>query len=570
MIESSKRAGLAALVLLSGAAATSLGCDSCRKKPVDKVTKEPAAPKPTIAEAPMPPDTLVDVAIRDPEATSKKLVDGAGLGKELGPSPYEKLLEAITDENAKKGVRAVDPHGTIAMVVLGKAELGVKPHGVAALRLKDPDLAGSVLTTVSKSDSAKAQKSDKLGVDVHDVGGGVLLAVYGDVVLASDDKASLESAGKYVAWRATSAKVDHDISIKLPFDLHGPALKKLGAEGWAKVKPAEVGGPKVKAELDPVVAAVLDGVESTGTFVIDLDVKGDQLVMDEKLAAKSGGALASWLAKYPTGDAAPMLSMPRADGVAYYRLPPGLGPLLYTLAEYGLDGAAGLSAAEKTDTGKAVRALGGVVGSGVALSTKNGTTPGSIKGNEYLLRLDLDDAAVAKTAIGNLRKVLEKLVPSKPTATPYKKFGAEGETFSMSGSSPGLSMFGGAGAGATTDSVFYAQKDKSLFLGLCFDCKPTLPDVALDPASKGLVSEDADAKKKLAEFPAKGLAGASYGSVSLLPFLGSGGGTKPSVPGWGFTTVGADGLVAKGAMPLASIGDGVRGYLSMIMPPPVY
>lgn len=568
MIFRSKRAGLVAVLLAAGAALPAAGCESCKKKPEVKATKEPAPPKPTIAEVAMPADCLVDIALKDPEATSKKVVDGAGLTKELGPSPYEKLLELVTDENAKKGVRAVDPHGNIAIVVIGKVELGVKPHGVAALRLKDPDLAGNVLGTVSKGDSAKAQKSEKLGVDVHDVGGGVLLAVYGDVVLASDDRAALESAGKYVAWRANGAKLEHDITIRLPLDLHGGALKKLGNDGWAKVKPTEVGGAKLKAELDALVAPVLDAVESMGMFVVDLDVKGDQLHVEQKLAAKSGGVFSSWLAKYPVGDAAPMLSMPRADGVSYYRLPPGLGPLIYTGAEHGF-GAMALPAADTAEAVKGMRALGGAMGHGVALSNKSGTTPGSLKGFEYLARIDLDDPVAAKAGVASIRKLVDKLT-TKPTVAPYKKFGAEGEVFTVSGSSPGLSMFGGAGAGATTDSLFYAIKDKGLFLGVCFDCKPSLPDVAFDPASKGLVDGDADAKKKIGEYPGKGLVGASYGSVSLLPFLGAASPKAGGTPGWGYTTVSADGLVGKGGMSLASLGDAARGYLMMIMPPPVY
>ena len=555
------------LVLVASVLALVAG-SACKKKPPVEEAKKDVVKKPEIVEAPLPEGAVVELVVKDPEAFVKKVSTGAGLEPLVGASPYQKLVDAITDENAKKAVKALDPHGTLAVVALYQiGKPGEKAHAVAAARLKDPDVASAALEAATKAGSdVKSWDSKVLGGKAFEVNGGGEVAVVGDAVVVADARDALEAGARYVAWRSLKSSVDHELVVRMPLDKVGPSLQKVGTAEYAKVKPTDI-PPKVKAELDPLVEPVLGAVGDMGQAVITMDVVGDDLKVDESIGAK--GALAGWLAKWPTGDAAPILTMPQAESVSLYRLPDGLGPLTYALLDEGIDGAP-LSTAERAEASKQVRALGKSFGRVVGAAIDKGKAAAATAGppsinTEVYLRIDLDDAAGAKAAIAAMHKVLEKALPGgkKPTITPYKKNGAEGEVVATAATMPGM---GGMGGGSTKDSWTWAIKGSQLHLDLCLGCTPALVDVATE--GKATLGDDAAAKAKIGEMPTKGLATASYATALSLPGLGGGMGAFMGGHGhdhehekaaagamWGYSVAGEKGLSGKGTVPLKMVGD---------------
>lgn len=563
-----RRLALAAAVL----ALVSAPAFGCKKKPVEEVKKD-IVKKVEIVEAPMPEGAVGEIVIKDPEAFLKKVAGGAGLEPLVGASPYQKLLDSVTDENARKAIKAIDPHG--AMAVLGLYKVGApgeKAHGVGAAKLKDPDVATAALEAATKAGTElKSWDSVGLAGKAYEATGGGELAVYGDVVLVADTREALEAAGKYVAWRAAKSTIDHEMTIRIPMDKIGPDVHKLGTSEYAKVKPTDL-PPKVKAEIDPLVEPVLGAVAEMGQAVIHFDVVGDDLKVEESVGAKA--SLAAWLAKYPTGDASALLSMPKAENVALYRLPDGLGPLAYALADFGTDGTP-LSTAERADAGKQLRALGKSFGHVVAYATDAGKgaapapgAPPSVN-TEVYVRVDLDDAAAAKGAATALRKLAEKAFPGakKMTTNPYKKNGAEGESIATPATIPGM---GSSPGGATKDTWTWAIKGSQLHLDVCLGCVPSLIDTATE--GKATLGDDPAAKAKIAEMPGKGIASASWGTALSLPGMSAGLGAmmgaaptpkKPGAAMWGYSLVDDKGLTAKGVVPLVFVGDLAKSLIAV-------
>ncbi len=559
---------LAALVLASPLA--------CKKK-VEEVKKE-IVQKKEILEVPLPEGAIGEIVIKDPEAFAEKLSKGGGLEPMLGASPVQKLIDSVPDDNARKALKAIDPHGTVAVVGLMKLGApGEKPHGVVAARLKDAAIATDALEVASKSGGKmKGWDSKALETKAYEFEGEGVVAVFGDVVLAADTRDALESAGKYVAWRSAKSKVDHEFIARIPMQKVGPELQKLGTNEYAKVKPTDMPS-KVKAELDPLVPPVLNALNEMGEALLYIDTEGDNLKVEETVATK--GSLSAWLAKVPQGDAAPLLTMPKAESVAFYRYPDGLGPLVYALMDWGIDGTP-LSTADRTEASKQVRALGKALGHGVGFVTDSGKgvgspapgTPPSVN-TEVFLRFDLDDPAGAKTAITALRKLLDKGLGGKAklTATAYKKFGGEGETITTPAMIPG---FGTSAATATKDTWVYAIKGSELAADLCLGCTPALIDVALDPASKATLADDPAAKARITEFPGKGIITASWGTTLSLPGTFGGMGAllgappapkKPGTALWGYSQVVENGVYGKGSVPMALVGDFAKTLLAIGM-----
>jgi hypothetical protein len=560
-------------VLIACAASLSMSSVSCKKKQVEEVKKEILKTK-EILEVPMPDGAVAEVVIKDPESFAARVSKGAGLEPMLGASPWQKLLDSVNDENAKKALKAIDPHGTVAGVALMKFGPQDKPHGVMAARLKDPEIASAALEAAAKAGGQiKAWDSKVLEGKVYEPGEGAQVAVYGDVVLVSDTREALEGAGKYAAWRSSKSKVDHELIARIPMEKLGPELKRLANEQYGKLKPGDI-PPKVKAELDPLVPPVTNALTEVGDAYLYVDIDGDNLKVDESVATK--GSLTAWLAKVPSGDASPLLSMPKSESVAFYRFGDGLGPLIYSLMDWGLD-TSPLSTADRAEASKQVRALGKSLGHLVAYSTdsgKGGAAPGATPSvnTEVFVRLDLDDAAGAKGAIASLRKLVDKaMATKKPTATPYKKLGAEGETLATPAMIPG---FGATAATATKDTWTYAIKGSQLFVDLCLGCTPSQVDAALDPAAKATLADDPIAKAKIGEMPGKGVVSASYGTALSLPGLSGGMGgllgaapapKKPGTPMWGYSQITESGVIAKGVMPMILLGDLAKTLLAVGM-----
>jgi hypothetical protein len=548
---------LGALVAFGGA-----GC-TCNKKPKTEEAKkdEKPAKKATVSDVPAPADLLIELDMKDPDALAKRAADGAGFGKEVGSSPYEKLLGEAKDENAKKALKAIDPHGALVVVALGDVGAAIKAekfdgnfHAIGAARLKDAEAASTALAAASKAGKFKTQESKALETTLYTDPAGKkgVLVVYGDQILASDSVESLESAGKYVASRAARVeKQEHDFEGRIVVEkLSKPSVKWLETQ-WAKVK-TEIPG-KAQTEADSVVSGLLAGFGDTGDIAFEADVKGDDILFHQKVAAK--GTLAKWLGKYPTIDPKGLLSMPKGQGAALIAFPEGLGPLTYEGLEEGLKSGK-VPAADAADISKNVRAFGAALGHEVAYTSfTHGATPShgfSTPDTEIFARIELTDAAAAKTSLTGLGTVAKKPATGlKLKTAAYKKGGGEGETWTLE-------------EGTKTSTFVYAIKDKYLYLDVCVNCVPTMFDGALE--GKDTLEGDSSAKAKIASYPTKGVISATYGDAAsygtlLSTIIGSGAGPTPSGSTWGYAVASGDGVEGKSGMPLSVLGGIVKAIM---------
>ncbi len=560
------------------------GCDSCKKKPSDngsKIDKPKDTPKvKTADEVPAPADMVGEIALKDPEAVAKRVIDGAGFAAEVPGSPWDKLVSLVPDANAGKALRAIDSHAGIAAAFTFKFAPGEKFHVIAAAKLKDAELANMALGAASKGGELKSWDSKVLEGPVYEVPGSAQFAVYGELILFADARDSLEAAGKYVAFKATKAgALTHDLTFHVATDSMGPVLQKLGTQGWASVATAVP--PSIKTDLDPMVAPFLQGVADMGALDATTDIDGKVAKIDSKMAAK--GTFGTWLGAYPVGDANALLSAPKGDSASLLRYPDGLGKLIIdgvmlTFLRSSPGGAAGTLPPEVSDALKQVEILGKAMGHELVMTNK-----GSGPSQEMFMRFDLGDPAAAKGAMSTLEKMGLKALegaskgastkPPAPKVTPYKKFGAEGEEVEITA--------GGAGIGGMTFHLFWAVRGSYLYLAYATGSF-TLLDAGIDPASTATVGNDATAKAKIASFPTKGVISASYGdnwSFSGLGMLGLGGSAPPKaagpgVPLWSYSVVDSTSSSGKAEIPLTFIGDLGRFYYNLLMmmgsPPPPY
>lgn len=548
---------LGALVAFGG-----VGC-TCNKKPKTEEAKKDEKPskKATVTDVPAPDDLLAEFDMKDPDALAKRAADGAGFGKEVGASPYEKLLGEAKDENAKKALKAIDPHGALVIVALGDVGAAIKEekfdghfHAIGAARLKDAEMAATALAAASKAGKFKAKESKGLETTLYTDPSGKkgVIAIYGDQILASDSAEALESAGKYVAARAARAeKQEHDLEGRIVVEkLSKPSVKYLDGL-WTKVK-TEIPG-KAQLEADKVVQGLLGGFADTGDVTFTADVKGDDVLVTQKVAAK--GTLSKWLGAYPTVDSKALLSMPKGQGAAVLTLPDGLGPLVYEGVDEGLKSGK-IPAAEAADISKSVRAFGGALGHEVAYTTMtHGSSPShgfSSPETEIFARVAVTDAAALKTALAGLATAAKKPAAGLKTKTvPYKKGGGEGETWTIE-------------EGSKASTFVYALKGTYLYLDLCVNCTPTLFDGGLE--GKDTLETDATAKAKIGGYPTKGLVSATYGDAAsygslLATILGPAGGAAPTGSTWGYAIASADGLEGKSGMPLSVLGGIAKAVL---------
>ncbi len=549
---------VAHVALVAGAlvAFGGVGC-TCKKQKTEEAKKDDKPSKKSpLLEVPAPDDLLNEIDLKDPDAFVKRAADGAGFGKEVGSSPYETLLGEAKDENAKKVLKAIDPHGALVFVAIGDVAKAIKDekfednfHAIGAARLKDTELADTALAAAAKAGKLKSKASKALGAPIYEPTGakGGAIAVIGDQIVAADAAEVIDRVGKYVAARA--AKVDtqqHDLEARILTErLSKPSVKYLDGL-WTKYK-GEIPG-KAQIEADKVVEGLLAGLGDMGEVTFTADVKGEDVLFTEKVTAK--GTFSKWLAAYPTVDAKSLLSMPKGQGVAVAGWPDGLGPVIYEGVDEAMK-AEKVPAADAADVSKNVRALGAALGHELAYTTATrGVSPGAASADtEIFARVELTDAASAKAALAGLSKPARKSIASlKAKTTPYKKAGAEGETWTIADTlKPSI--------------VTYAIKGSYLYLDACFGCTPTILDGVLD--GKDLLETDATAKAKVATYPSKGLVSASYGDAdSYGRLLGSilGGLSTPTPSGstWGYAIASADALEGRAGMPLAVIGGIVR------------
>ncbi len=556
-----RRAAHVVLVLGALVAFGSAGC-TCKKAKQEEAKKDDKPSKKTpLVDVAAPEDLLAEIDIKDPDAFVKRAADGAGFGKELGASPYEKLIAEAKDENAKKALKAIDPHGALVVVALGDVAKAIKDekadenfHAIGAARLKDAELATTALGALAKAGKFKTKESKALETTLYLPDGSSkkgAIAVIGDQIVVADDPAVLESAGRYVAARAAKVeKQEHDLEGRIATErLSKPSVKYLDTL-WGKVK-SEIPG-KAQVEADKVVQGLLAGFGDTGDITFTADVKGDDVQIVQKVVAK--GSFSKWLAKYPSVDPKTLLAMPKGQGVAAFSAPDGLGPLVYEGLDEGLKSGK-IPPADAADISKNVRAFGGALGHEFAYTTAtHGVGGGAFASpeTEIFARVELTDAAAAKAAIAGLSASARK--PSaglKGKSVAYKKGGGEGETWTIE-------------EGAKPSTFVYAVKGNYLYVDVCMSCVPTIFDGALD--GKDLLETDGTAKSKIASYPSKGLISASYGDADsygklLSSILGPASGPAPTGSTWGYMTVSADAVEGRSGVPLSVIGGIVRAVM---------
>jgi hypothetical protein len=571
------RARLVASVFASAGLTLAMGgCSSCKKKPPveEEVKKEKSNKKPEVPEEPLPKDLAFEAILRDPEAVAKRGADGAGFAKEVGASPYQKLIDNLPDDKARKAARAIDPHGAVSLVITAKPDDLIDEHKwssktvsvVGAAHLKDADLANAALVVIGKTDSdIKSHPAKSFEGTIYELKPDLAIAVNGDLILVGDGAAALENAGKYASYLARKGgKQDHDLYVRIPTTALSAKAKVAGTEVWAREKKDVP--PAIATELDLLIPPVLEALGDAGDAIGYFDVRGDDLVMEQKMSAT--GSLSKWFAKYPSGDATALLSMPKAESAALYRLPDGLGPLAYSLVDESLK-KSGLDPADNADIAKYARILGKSLGHEVVYSSNSAglftAFSGGGKGNaEYFGRVELTDPAGAKSALVRFRELTEKNVTGKYDpklkTTPYKKFGAEGETITIT--SPSY----GGGPPTTPDStLLWAIRGSYAYVDLCIYCVPKLDADALDPATKSTMGDDTGAKTKIGTFPTAGVVEAAYGDVgaylrAAMTIFGAPP-SKALPPIWAWATVNDSGLDARELVPLAAIGDVVRAFV---------
>jgi hypothetical protein len=547
---------LGALVAFGGA-----GC-TCKKGKQEEAKKDDKPSKKTPLVDVAAPDTLLaEIDVKDPDAFVKRAADGAGFGKEVGASPYEKLIGEAKDENAKKALKAIDPHGALVIVALGDVGKAIKDekaddnfHAIGAARLKDAELATTALGALAKAGKFKTKESKSLETTLYLPDGSSkkgVIAVIGDQIVVADTPEVIESAGKYVAARAAKVeKQEHDLEGRIVTErLSKPSVKYLDTI-WSKYK-TEIPG-KAQVEADKVVQGLLAGFGDTGDVTFTADVKGDDVLVVQKVAAK--GSFSKWLTKFPPVDPKSLLTLPKGQGVAAFAAPEGLGPLLYEGLDEGMKSGK-LPPADAADISKNVRALGGALGQQVAYTTAtHGSGGGAFASpeTEIFARVDLTDAAAAKAALAGLSASAKKpFAGIKGKSVAYKKAGGEGETWTIE-------------EGAKASTFVYAIKGTYLYLDVCISCVPTVFDGALD--GKDLLESDGTAKAKIASYPSKGLISASYGDADsygklLSSILGSSAGPAPTGSTWGYITVSADALEGRSGVPLSVVGGIVRAVM---------
>jgi hypothetical protein len=551
------------VVLVLGAlvAFGSAGC-TCKKAKQEEAKKDDKPSKKTPLVDVAAPDTLLaELDLKDPDAFAKRAADGAGFGKEVGASPYEKLIGEAKDENAKKALKAIDPHGALVVVALGDVAKAIKDekaddnfHAIGAARLKDAELATTALGAAAKAGKFKTKESKALETTLYLPDGSSkkgVIAIIGDQIVVADTTEVIESAGKYVAARAAKVeKQEHDLEGRVVTErLSKPSVKFLDTL-WSKYK-TEIPG-KAQVEADKVVQGLLAGFGDTGDVTFTADVKGDDVLVVQKVAAK--GSFSKWLTKFPAVDPKALLSMPKGQGVAAFAAPEGLGPLMYEGLDEGMKSGK-LPPADAADISKNVRALGGALGQQVAYTTAtHGTGGGAFASpeTEIFARVDLTDAAAAKAALAGLSASAKKpFAGIKGKSVAYKKGGGEGETWTIE-------------EGAKPSTFVYAIKGTYLYLDVCISCVPTVFDGALE--GKDLLETDGTAKAKIASYPSKGLVSASYGDADsygklLSSILGPSSGPAPTGSTWGYVTVSADALEGRSGVPLSVVGGIVRAVM---------
>jgi hypothetical protein len=546
------------------------GCNGCGKKGGVEEVKKDLATKPKLAflPTPAPGDLVAETYIKDPESFVQKSVDGAGLGMMMGGgSPFQKLIDTVKDENAKKALKAIDPHGGLAAIGTVKWDASPpSPHGVMAAQLKDAAALTAALAAGAKGGEFKTWTSKALDVQVYEPGSEGEIAVLGDTVIVSDSRDALEAGAKYVAYLSTNGPTGnpggkaHDVYMRLAFSVFGAPAKAFLLDGYGKVKGMIGLGPRTEAELSNVVSLVLGALPQMGDAVTVADLDKAVIHFDGNQSAKA--LYAAWLALFPKGDATPLLAMPKGESTTLFRHSDGLGPLLYAALEENAIEKSPLSKAEQADLTKAMHALGKSLGHEVVYSQHQVKSASMVPEIELVGRYELADPAAAKGALPTIFSLTEKAFGPSPGGSkverkPYKSFGAEGSSVTVTA------------AGAPEMAVTWAIRGSSLYFGGALGPVKMLP-IILDPASTGRMDNDPLAKGKISSWPTSGLIVASYADAAAInSALGGLAGLTAAAaaggePMWSWFAVDGVGTsTSRGQLPVSVVTSAVSTMMSL-------
>ena len=231
------------IVLALGASG---GCSSCKKKTNEDLTKDEGKKKHAPSDVPMPPDLAFELVIKDPDGAAKRGADASGYGAAVGSSPYEAALALVPDPDAQKILRAIDPHGAVALVVTAKAQdlLDVDHWSkdsvqvVVAAHLKDRELAMTALDAQAKSKGKPSGPAKGFDGKTYELDSDTAVGVSGDLVLVGDGAASLEKCARYALFLAQKGDDQpHDVTMRVPLDALEAQVVKTIPSAWAKARP---------------------------------------------------------------------------------------------------------------------------------------------------------------------------------------------------------------------------------------------------------------------------------------------------------------------------------------------
>jgi hypothetical protein len=487
------------------------------------VVAPPPPPPPKLGPIEVPDDLLAEVLVRDPHALLEALAHATGT-KSLDPA----TIAAGGGPDVAAFFDAVDLKSSAGGAIVGDAKNPDSWHFGFAVKLRDPKGARQILASKVQKGQLKAEESTAIRSKIYPTGKTVF-ALIGEAIVLSDNRATLESAGRWIAKEGTEGTPPHDMIVRVPLSRYAVQVRNELKKMWE----GELGKDPDANALQPFVQGFLGVVSGFGDLDVALDLEKEDAIVDVKLGAS--GMFSQWLAKYPAGPARSILTMPKSSSAFVVRFPDAVSEIVKLVA----DDAAKTATQPKKEV-EDLRTLARAVGHELAFATlekKDGKTI------EAMVRVDLIDPVAAKTAVKSL---IADAIAGKPdrkvVRAPWAKGGADGESI--------LAMDGNAKLDAR-----WAIKGNSLFVDVAWEGKPTLIDNALEPSGKLQLGANPRAKTFADRLPKDGLVMAYYAETAKAPRLEELG-AVPSLTGvrWGWASASKDSVQSQWNVPLADLG----------------
>jgi len=500
-------------VALLPAAVSAIGCPSAKPPPV-------VAEKPKLGPIETPENILAQVMVRDPQLAFERLATGAG-----APTPLAaRVFKSTVGDSLPPGLRLVldeiDLHGNFGMVMLGEPKDFGTGHYAVALKLKSGASTTKALAEHTKQGKLKSAQDDAIGTMAYVEGAAFNMAVLGEVLVAADDKATLDLAGRWIARETIDGTPAHDFSVHIPFSRFGKGLSAEAKKGWGDQASGD------KAGLDPLMQTLTDTIAAIGDADITFDVDKENAAFEAHVTAM--GTLSEWASTFPAGSPASVLTLPKAPHALVMRFPDSVSALFKApppeapapAASGSASGSASAVAkaapppkapppAPPAEGKDALKNLGKALGHEVAIAwagkddkkDKDSASSAVLPFKSFMIRFELEDAAGARAALKDFFSLGFKGGSTKISRTGFSKWGGDGETITLT---------------ETTGSYAarWAVKGSYLYLEVGLDSKAMLSDLALDPSGKGTFKDDPRAKAASEKFPKDGLALAYVGEVS--------------------------------------------------------